>query len=681
MKKIYLIIFFGFHFSAVMSQPGTWTWMHGDSIDGSTGIFGNQGVASPANDPPGFYEPAEFRDLQGNFWLFGGLVGVNAYADLWKYEPDSNQWTWMKGPSAQGYSGNFGSIGVPSPGNLPPSLGFGVATWVDINGDFWMYGGFGPFGAMSDLWKYDPLLNEWTWIHGTSLPNQNAVYGIKGTPSPVNTPGKRFECNTTWVDAGNNLWLFGGTNGFTDLSDLWKYDPLTNEWTWMSGDSTGNQVAVYGTMGLPAPANTPGARQAYCHWKDGAGNFYFFGGKDSADRSYNDLWKYEPATGFWSWVSGTSNPDDAGSYGTRCVASVANIPPARYENRCFWTDSTGNFWLFGGWNIGGGKLYNDLWMCDPDSFAWAFISGDTVANSPAVFGALGVPSASNKPGPRFGNIGWISANGYLYMFGGRKINSFDGNDLWRYEMDPNCPLVNTGFPSASFYSSDTAFCEKKCIDFFDYSTNNPTSWQWLFPGADSTTSSQQNPSGICYNSYGSFDVTLIACNSLGCDTLTVTNLIHEFAAPPVPVISSNFDTLFSSTAYSYQWYDSAGAIPGAVNYYHVSLHPGSYYVVVTDSNGCAASSAIIGTGIPVLIDSGNGVVVVPNPNNGQFEIMHSLAGRVVSVRVYDAVGRIFYETAGVNQKTINLHVSGGLYFIEIITDREFSTTKFVVSQN
>ena len=106
-------------------------------------------------------------------------------------------------------------------------------------------------------------------------------------------------------------------------------------------------------------------------------------------------------------------------------------------------------------------------------------------------------------------------------------------------------------PTINLYSSDTAFCDKHCIDFYDLSTNNPVSWQWFFPGADSTTSSLQNPSNICYNTYGSFDVTLIACNIYGCDTLVLNGFINEYPPPAAPVITFANDTLFSSPGFTF----------------------------------------------------------------------------------------------------------------------------------
>ncbi|MBL0050701.1 MAG: hypothetical protein IPP29_03815 [Bacteroidetes bacterium] len=37
-------------------------------------------------------------------------------------------------------------------------------------------------------------------------------------------------------------------------------------------------------------------------------------------------------------------------------------------------------------------------------------------------------------------------------------------------------------PVAALSSSDTLWCDKTCIDFFDLSQNNPTSWTWYFQG-------------------------------------------------------------------------------------------------------------------------------------------------------------------------------------------------------
>ena len=55
---------------------------------------------------------------------------------------------------------------------------------------------------------------------------------------------------------------------------------------------------------------------------------------------------------------------------------------------------------------------------------------------------------------------------------------------------------NCFYPTAIFSSSDSAFCEKSYCDFFDLSTNSPTSWLWSFPGGIPNSSSLQNPDSI-----------------------------------------------------------------------------------------------------------------------------------------------------------------------------------------
>ena len=116
--------------------------------------------------------------------------------------------------------------------------------------------------------------------------------------------------------------------------------------------------------------------------------------------------------------------------------------------------------------------------------------------------------------------------------------------------------LTSAAPLANLSSSDTVFCEKQSIDFFDLSTNSPTSWQWTFTGAAPASSTLQNPTGIYYPGYGSFDVQLIACNGAGCDTATFSQFITEYPNPPAPIISINGSQYCSTPAVSYSWYNT-----------------------------------------------------------------------------------------------------------------------------
>lgn len=45
---------------------------------------------------------------------------------------------------------------------------------------------------------------------------------------------------------------------------------------------------------------------------------------------FNDLWMFNLTNRWWMWVNGSNSVDQPGSYGTKGVASVTNMPNARY---------------------------------------------------------------------------------------------------------------------------------------------------------------------------------------------------------------------------------------------------------------------------------------------------------------------------------------------------------------
>src|ERR1700722_19634467 len=167
------------------------------------------------------------------------------------------EWTWMNGDSTAGSSGHFGTQGVFDSLNTPPAL-YEACQWTDKEGNFWLYGGgHAGYGGYSDLWKFDPTINQWAWIKGPGGVNgQSPNLGVQGIPSPTNTPGGRFLGVMTWVDTSGNLWLFGGSTGFDIYNDLWVYSIATNEWTWMKGNNNGS----YGTKGIEDTTNNPPPR-------------------------------------------------------------------------------------------------------------------------------------------------------------------------------------------------------------------------------------------------------------------------------------------------------------------------------------------------------------------------------------------------------------------------------------
>lgn len=210
-------------------------------------------------------------------------------------------------------------------------------------------------------------------------------------------------------------------------------------WTWMSGSDVINTPGVYGTKGVPAPTNLPGARQFAASWTDPAGAFWLFGGFGVAangDTGYlNDLWKFDGTN--WTWISGSDTINAIGTYGTQGQPAADNVPGAR-ESASFWTDAGGNLWLFGGLESTGGVKghLNDLWKFDPTNLNWTWISGTQTINAEGSFDAAGQPVPGSVPDARFGGASWTDKNGIFWLFGGfgssRGIN-VHLNDLWKFD--------------------------------------------------------------------------------------------------------------------------------------------------------------------------------------------------------------------------------------------------------
>ena len=211
----------------------------------------------------------------------------------------------------------------------------------------------------------------------------------------------------------------------------------------MSGDNITYQYGVYGIKGVANATNKPGARDSPISWTDASGNLWLFGGfgyTANARGFLNDLWKYNVATGQWTWIGGSNAVNQTGSFGTRGVANAANIPPGR-NNFVGWTDASDNFWLFGGsgYTASGSGSLNDLWKYAPATNQWTWMSGDTVRGVRGVYGIQGTPAATNKPGARTDFISGSTADaaGNLWLFGGLGLgasSTTDGllNDLWKY---------------------------------------------------------------------------------------------------------------------------------------------------------------------------------------------------------------------------------------------------------
>jgi N-acetylneuraminic acid mutarotase len=362
---------------------GWWAWMGGSATTNLAGVYGTLGTAAPANAPGSRSSAVSWTDHAGNLWLFGGYgYDVNGNLgnlnDLWEFNPATQEWTWVGGSSTENAYGLYGSLGSASLTNMPGARN-GALSWTDSAGNFWLFGGNGEAqsgtgGSLNDLWMFNPTLG-WEWVSGSNGLDQVGSYGTEGTPSAGNVPGAR-QFPSGWIDAANNLWVFGGqgydsSGHLGTMNDLWQYNSTAGTWTWVSGSSTIAALAVYGTQGVAAAGNVPGARDNAAAWIDSSGNLWLFGGfaynSTGTQGSVDDLWTYNPTAGSWTWVAGSSTADVKGVYGTQKTAAASNEPGAR-NSASAWSNHAGGFWVFGGQGFdstGAGGLLNDLWEYVP----------------------------------------------------------------------------------------------------------------------------------------------------------------------------------------------------------------------------------------------------------------------------------------------------------------------------
>lgn len=597
-------------------STGQWTWVRGSNLPNQNGTYGTKGVPSSTNNPGAREFMNSWTDATGNFWLFGGegfpaSGGIGGLNDLWRYNPTTNEWTWMSGANVIDDPGAYGTKGVPSSTNTPGAR-HGSGATVDASGNLWLYGGFGnvsttAFGILNDLWRYNTTTNQWTWMTGSNLINQFGNFGTLQVNSPTNHPGGR-EFPACWMDKNNNIWLFGG-GGFATVSpqghlnDLWKYNIGSNNWTWMGGSNTINQQGTYGSINVASATTIPGARFASATWTDALGNLWLFGGTGYATSvvpgRLNDMFMYNVVTGEWTWNHGMNINNANGIYGTITIPAPFTTPGARYYNT-WWPHRNNSMWLFGG---------------------------------------LGFSKSGNSPN--------------------------NMNDLWRFI--PGCsPVSLTNSLSLTACNGNTstltaASTSTGTISWYDGASTVAIASGSVFVTPTHTASGTQN--------YYTYYAELSGCSSLIPLTVTVN------ITPTVSISTDNSIicagttiSLTANGANTYSWNTSA---TGSV----IAVTPSvttTYSVIGTDTSGCTntamlTQSVSLCTGIATLNDRDWLNPVLPNPNCGSF-VVSAPADNSIFI-LYNNLGQIIYsERLKRNENQIQLNIAQGIYYYIIKLD-------------
>lgn len=219
-----------------------------------------------------------------------------------------------------------------------------------------------------------------------TFPNFNAQAApSNGAPSVL-----RSGHAMAWDDHDDLLFVFGGIdNNNSLLGDLWSYSPASGNWTQLSPNPSGPP-----TPGVCGSA--PSARMnAVLVWDSVNQQLLLYGGMDSSNHFFGDLWAYSLSAHTWTLLKCTGNGP-----GARSTAAV-------------WDGH--EMLLLGGENRFG--MLADFWSYTPvpgTSGRWQHLS-----------------SAPMSP-RAFQTMIWDTNDSRLYVFGGLADNGIQLADFWSY---------------------------------------------------------------------------------------------------------------------------------------------------------------------------------------------------------------------------------------------------------
>jgi N-acetylneuraminic acid mutarotase len=428
-----------------------WKLRYGGESANTRVAFGEKNIGIAYATPGGRSDMAGVTLDNNDLLLFGGrrFNGTGGdLNDLWTYSFADKQWIWLGGWEDEVGTPNYGTQGTSSPDNIPGArVGHKMVHFSDDH--ILLFGGQGTSetgnGYLNDLWRYNHLTKQWSWIGGSKLRNTNPNYGSKGEASPTSSPGGKLAFSMYKAEDGT-IWIFGGLGiaesgaiGYTN--DLWKLEYNTNtssfEYTWVSGSKQVNQAGIYGTQGIGSASNMPGGKIDAALWVDASGDLYLFSGTGYDENgtlgAMNDLWKFNPSTNEWTWLSGSKTANATG-FGTLNTESPTIVPTQRgaYD---FWVDPNNYLWAFGGGGTGQSIF---MWRYNMQNNLWGFLFQSIVISNN--FGVQGAYSTDTRLGWRNRGMNWYS-NGFLWHFGGvsfdKNLTQGRMNDLWRIDVFQN----------------------------------------------------------------------------------------------------------------------------------------------------------------------------------------------------------------------------------------------------
>jgi len=218
-------------------------------------------------------------------------------------------------------------------------------------------------------------------------------------------------------------------------------------------------------------------------------------------------------------------------------------------------------------------------------------------------------------------------------------------------------------PSVDIASQPTGtICPGTAKEFTAVATNGGTSptFEWFVDGVSVGTGSTLSGT---YSNGQVITCTMTSTQPCVMPAIVDANpiTVSTFTVTPV-TISDNAGTLTSSATYGNQWYEvNSGVVVGAIGQSFTPLTDGVYYVIVTDANGCTATSNQIEFILEGIDENGAATVTFfPNPTSGNLTVTFNKAFNNGTLKVENAIGELVLE------KSIN-QAAGSVFTVDFST--------------
>lgn len=468
---------------------------------------------------------------------------------------------------------------------------------------------------------------------------------------------------STSFSVNGKIYVVGGNDNFTGLSDVHEYDPATDTWT-----SKG-----------AFPGGVRGGAVAFS-----IGSFgYFMCGSNYVGTFFKDVWQYDPSNDTWTQLGDAPFfiREEAAAF---VIGNFGYVGTGYFE--IVYPNSTVSATL------------NDFWQYNPANDSWT--------------------QKANVPGPSRAWAIAASANGLGYFgLGGDPGQTTSYNDFYEYDPQLNTWTAKANYPqtlaeSTAFnLGSDVYVCGginfSNMIPTFAFRKYIPSTNTWSimpsFPGgsiiaATSNTVNNRIFLGTGFNSSLveredwwefvnvstvtlcpgpiSFNTTTVAAGNTTCTGKIFLSGITNACAPYTVSISTN-----------------TGSVQTGVNSATITnLCAGDYTVTVTDNNCCGSAQQVCKVvtqnelvGLTENSRETSGLILVPNPNTGQFAIIgynKSPGTETAGIYITDVLGKqIHFEMNQVDDVlTVSMKdASKGVYFLSYKRGQETITRKFIAN--